>query len=82
MIREQVEKWKSEKGNPLLVFPSKRGEIERGDLSTCQLFNLSTKIESGKWIEEKKWKRKLTPLTIHYLLYESKGGKYGKDISC
>jgi len=31
--------------NPLLNLPPKRGEKQRGDfaLSTCQLFNLSTK---------------------------------------
>ena len=41
----------SEKGeNPLLNLPPKRGEKQRGDfaLSTCQLFNLSTKRERGK----------------------------------
>jgi len=38
---------KSEKGDPLLFLPPFRGEIERGDLSTCQLFNLSTKKEKG-----------------------------------
>jgi len=46
----------SEKGdNPLLNLPPKRGEKQREDfaLSTCQLFNLSTKRESGKWTEKR-----------------------------
>ena len=43
MTSGKVEKLKSEKGDPLLFLPPFRGEIERGDLSTCQLFNLSTK---------------------------------------
>jgi len=51
MASGKVEKLKSEKGAPLLFLPPFRGEIERGDLSTCQLFNLSTK--RGKWIEER-----------------------------
>jgi len=43
----------SEKGDtPLLFLPPFRGEIERGDLSTCQLFDLSTKRERRRvrWI--------------------------------
>ncbi|MCD6423016.1 MAG: hypothetical protein J7L42_02730, partial [Elusimicrobia bacterium] len=35
--------WSAKKKYPLLFLPPFRGEIERGDLSTCQLFNLSTK---------------------------------------
>jgi len=38
-VSGKVEKLKSEKGDPLLFLPPFRGEIERGDLSTCQLFN-------------------------------------------
>jgi len=48
IISRKVEKLKSEKGNPLLFLPPFRGEIERGDLSTCQLFNLSTKIDVAR----------------------------------
>ncbi|MCD6423587.1 MAG: hypothetical protein J7L42_05675 [Elusimicrobia bacterium] len=50
MTSGKVEKLKSEKGdNPLLNLPPKRGEKQRGDfaLSTCQLFNLSTKRGKG-----------------------------------
>ena len=45
MTSRKVEKLKSEKGTPPLFLPPKGGEIERGEiaLSTCQLFNLSTK---------------------------------------
>jgi len=63
VISVKVEKLKSEKGNPLLFLPPKRGEIA---LSTCQLFNLSTKIGSGKRIEERK---------INHSLLTIKGGK-------
>jgi len=44
IISRKVEKLKSEKGNPLLFLPPFRGEIERGDLSTC----LSTKIDVAR----------------------------------
>ncbi len=49
-ISGKVERLKSEKeDNPLLNLPPKRGEKQRGDftLSTCQLFNLSTKRGKG-----------------------------------
>jgi len=33
---------------PYCFSPLEVGEIERGDLSACQLFNLSTKRKGGK----------------------------------
>jgi len=57
---------------PYCFSPLEVGEIERGDLSTCQLFNLSTKIGSGKRIEESgEWKSEKENLllpTYHSLL--------------
>jgi len=52
IISGKVEKLKSEKGNPLLFLPPFRGEIERGDLSTCQLFNPSSPLQKG-WMPER-----------------------------